>query len=118
MLNVVLLLKYQEHKCVLDSCRKMETEGRTVTYLPVDKYGVIDLENLEKLLSQNKGQICLVSIMFVNNEIGTIQPMAEIGALCKKYDTLFHTDAAQALGLFFFISVLILKGKSQLMSML
>jgi len=87
-----------EHKCILDSCRKMETEGSTVTYLPVDKYGLIDLEKFEALLKEKQGQVAIVSVMFVNNEIGTVQPIAEIGALCREYGTFFHTDAAQAAG--------------------
>lgn len=77
----------------------METEGSTVTYLPVDKYGLIDLEKFEALLKEKQGQVAIVSVMFVNNEIGTVQPIAEIGALCREYGTFFHTDAAQAAGL-------------------
>jgi cysteine desulfurase len=87
-----------EHKCVLDSCRKIEDEGFKVTYLPVNKNGILDLNHFEEILKQNKNSTIMVSVMFVNNEIGVIQPIAEIGALCRKYDVFFHTDAAQALG--------------------
>jgi len=87
-----------EHKCVLDSCRKMSLEGCNVEYLPVDNTGLIDLHQLESSLKAKDGTVSLVSIMFVNNEIGTVQPVAEIGALCRKYGAFFHTDAAQALG--------------------
>jgi cysteine desulfurase len=87
-----------EHKCVLDSCRKMQEEGFGVSYLSVKKNGLIDLERLEDELKQKKDETVLVSVMFVNNEIGVLQPMAEIGALCRKYGVFFHTDAAQALG--------------------
>jgi len=87
-----------EHKCVLDSCRKMEDEGFSVTYLPVKQTGLLDLNHLEEELQKNKNSTVLVSVMFVNNEIGVLQPIAEIGALCRKYDVFFHTDAAQALG--------------------
>jgi cysteine desulfurase len=87
-----------EHKCVLDSCRKMQEEGFGVSYLSVKKNGLIDLELLEEELKQRKDETVLVSVMFVNNEIGVLQPMAEIGALCRKYNVFFHTDAAQALG--------------------
>jgi len=87
-----------EHKCVLDSCRKMEMEGVGVTYLGVDNTGLINLDELEKVLQEKQGQIALVTVMFVNNEIGTVQPIKEIGALCRKYGTFFHTDAAQGAG--------------------
>jgi len=87
-----------EHKCVLDSCRKMEDEGFSVTYLPVKQNGLLDLHLFEEELKKNKDNTILVSVMFVNNEIGVLQPIPEIGALCRKYDVFFHTDAAQALG--------------------
>jgi cysteine desulfurase len=82
-----------EHKCVLESCRRLELEGFRVTYLPVAKNGLLELARLEKVLDE---QTALVSIMAVNNEIGVIQPMSEIGALCKKVGARLHTDAAQA----------------------
>lgn len=87
-----------EHKCVLDSCRKLESEGFTVSYLGVDKYGLLDLEALEKTLIEKKGTVALVSIMHVNNEIGVAQDIKKIGELCRKYGTFFHTDAAQSVG--------------------
>ncbi|XP_050670130.1 cysteine desulfurase, mitochondrial [Leptidea sinapis] len=84
-----------EHKCVLDSCRVLEGEGFKVTYLPVGQNGIISLEDLEKAITT---ETSLVSIMTVNNEIGVKQPIADIGAICKKHKVFFHTDAAQAVG--------------------
>nr|XP_018909790.1 PREDICTED: cysteine desulfurase, mitochondrial [Bemisia tabaci] len=84
-----------EHKCVLDSCRVLEGEGFSITYLPVGTNGIIDLEELEKAITP---QTSLVSIMTVNNEIGVKQPILEIGAICKAKKVFFHTDAAQAIG--------------------
>ncbi|XP_030528397.1 cysteine desulfurase, mitochondrial [Rhodamnia argentea] len=84
-----------EHKCVLDSCRHLQQEGFEVTYLPVRPDGIVDLERLRSAIRPDTG---LVSVMAVNNEIGVIQPMEEIGRLCKEFNVPFHTDAAQALG--------------------
>jgi cysteine desulfurase len=84
-----------EHKAVLDSCKHLEKEGFRVTYLPVGKDGLIDLEDLKRALDD---QTILVSIMFANNEIGVLQPIAEIGAVCRERGILFHTDAVQAVG--------------------
>ncbi|KAF9024349.1 cysteine desulfurase NFS1 [Hymenopellis radicata] len=85
-----------EHKCVLDSCRKLSEEGFDVTYLPVKTNGVVDLEVLEAAIRPDTS---LVSIMTVNNETGVIQPIKEIGALLRKHrGVYFHTDAAQAAG--------------------
>lgn len=84
-----------EHKCVLDSCRHLQQEGFEVTYLPVGADGIIDLEKLRSAIRPNTG---LVSVMAVNNEIGVIQPVEEIGKICKEFNVPFHTDAAQALG--------------------
>ncbi|KAJ3029764.1 UNVERIFIED_CONTAM: cysteine desulfurase [Siphonaria sp. JEL0065] len=84
-----------EHKCVLDSCRVLQDEGFDVTYLPVKQNGLIDLEQLEAAI---RPDTALVSIMTVNNEIGVIQPIAEIGKLCRSKKVFFHTDAAQAVG--------------------
>lgn len=84
-----------EHKCVLDSCRHLQDEGFEVTYLPVQQNGLIDLAQLEAAI---RPDTMLVSIMTVNNEIGVIQPMKEIGQLCRKNKIYFHTDAAQAVG--------------------
>jgi len=84
-----------EHKCVLDTCRHLEQEGLKVTYLPVDENGLVDLEKLRNAITE---QTLLVSIMAVNNEVGTIQPLKEIGAMCRENGVFFHTDAAQAVG--------------------
>ena len=84
-----------EHKCVLDSCRHLEQEGFTVTYLPVKQNGLIDLDELKKVVTD---KTAIVSIMAVNNEIGVIQPLAEIGKICRERGAFFHTDAAQAIG--------------------
>jgi len=84
-----------EHKAVLDSCKHLEKEGYRVTYLPVGKDGLIDLDDLKHALDK---KTILVSIMFANNEIGVLQPIAEIGAICRERGILFHTDAVQAIG--------------------
>jgi cysteine desulfurase len=84
-----------EHKCVLESCRQLEREGFRVTYLPVAADGLVSLAALEAALTP---QTLLVSVMAAHNEIGVIQPLAEIGALCRRRGVLFHTDAAQAFG--------------------
>lgn len=84
-----------EHKCVINSVRDLEQEGFKVTFLPVEKNGLVDLKVLENAITEKTS---LVSIMAVNNEIGVIQPLKEIGALCRKKGVFFHTDAAQAFG--------------------
>lgn len=84
-----------EHKCVLDACRHLEQDGFEVTYLPVQKDGLIDLNVLKAAIKPNT---VLVSIMAVNNEIGVIQPLADIGKICREHGVFFHTDAAQAVG--------------------
>ncbi|KAL0263971.1 UNVERIFIED_CONTAM: hypothetical protein PYX00_010885 [Menopon gallinae] len=84
-----------EHKCVLDTCRYLEEIGCDVTYLPVDEHGLVSLGDLEGAIRKDT---VLISIMAVNNEIGTIQPLAEIGAIAKKHNVPFHCDAAQAVG--------------------
>jgi cysteine desulfurase len=84
-----------EHKCVIESCRAMEAEGFRATYLPVEPSGLVDLGRLGKALDEGT---VLVSVMAAHNEIGVIQPLAEIGALCRARGVLFHTDAAQAVG--------------------
>lgn len=84
-----------EHKAVLDTMRELEREGFSVTYLDVQENGLIDLEALKAAL---RPDTTLVSVMFVNNEIGVIQPIAEIGELCRERGILFHVDAAQATG--------------------
>jgi len=84
-----------EHKCVLDTSKRLERDGCTVTYLPVDTDGRITAEQVRNAITD---KTILVSVMFANNEIGTIQPMAEIGKVCKEKGVLFHTDAVQAVG--------------------
>lgn len=84
-----------EHKCVLDSCRHLQDEGFDVTYLPVQNNGLVRMEDLEAAM---RPETALVSIMAVNNEIGVIQPLEEIGKLCRSKKIFFHTDAAQAVG--------------------
>ena len=84
-----------EHKCVLDSARHLEQEGFRVTYLPVQQNGLIDLDELREAVTE---ETALVSIMAVNNEIGVIQPLKEIGEIAREKGAFFHTDAAQAFG--------------------
>jgi cysteine desulfurase len=84
-----------EHKAVLDTCKRLEKHGTRVTYLPVQTNGLIDLDLLKDSITD---KTVLVSIMYGNNEIGTIQPVAEIGRICKERGVLFHTDATQAVG--------------------
>jgi len=84
-----------EHKCVLESCKELEREGFSVTYLPVEPSGLVSVDVLAAALSE---RTLLVSVMAAHNEIGVIQPLAEIGALCRSKGVLFHSDAAQAVG--------------------
>ena len=84
-----------EHHAVLHTCQALEKEGFTVTYLPVHENGIVRPEELEAAITDRTG---LVTIMYANNEIGTIQPIPEIGAICKKHGVWFHTDAVQAVG--------------------
>jgi cysteine desulfurase len=84
-----------EHKAVLDTCKRLEKNGFRVTYLPVQKNGMIDLEDLKRAMDD---KTILVTIMFANNEIGVIQPVTEIGKLCRERGVIFHTDAVQAIG--------------------
>jgi cysteine desulfurase len=84
-----------EHKAVLDTCHHIEKSGGQVTYLEVKSDGLIDLEELEKAITD---KTILISIMYANNEIGVIQPVREISAIAKKHGVLFHTDATQAVG--------------------
>lgn len=84
-----------EHKCVLDTCRHLEQEGFEVTYLPVQPNGIIDLNVLSDAIKDNT---LLVSVMAVNNEIGVIQPLKEIGAICRQKGVFFHSDIAQGFG--------------------
>ncbi|MDP3698980.1 MAG: cysteine desulfurase family protein [Nanoarchaeota archaeon] len=82
-----------EHKAVLETCRYLEQQGFSVTYLDVDKYGRVNQKDVEKAIT---AKTILVSIMYANNEVGTIQPLTEIAAIAKKKKVLFHTDACQA----------------------
>ena len=85
-----------EHKAVLDSCRALERAGKaTVTYLPVDKYGMVDPDAVRRAITD---KTVLITIMWANNEIGTIHPIAEIGKIAKEKGVIFHTDAVQAIG--------------------
>jgi cysteine desulfurase len=84
-----------EHKAVLDTCKRLEKYGFRVTYLPVQKDGRIDLDDLKRAMDD---KTILVTIMTANNEIGALQPIREIGALCHERGVLFHTDAVQAIG--------------------
>ena len=84
-----------EHKCVLDTCKRLERDGYQVTYLPVDVYGRVSAQQVRDAITD---KTILVSLMFANNEIGTINPMKEIGKVCKEKGVLFHTDGVQAVG--------------------
>ncbi|MEA2056018.1 MAG: cysteine desulfurase NifS [Candidatus Thermoplasmatota archaeon] len=84
-----------EHPGVLTTCKYMEEIGFNVKYLPVDKYGLIDTKELEAAISKDT---FLITIMFANNEIGTIEPVKEIGKMAKEHNVIFHTDAVQAVG--------------------
>src|SRR5687767_12438812 len=84
-----------EHKAVIDTCKRLEKDGYRVTYLPVRKDGMISLEELRQAITD---KTILITIMAANNEIGVIQPIAEIGAIAKQKGILFHTDAVQAVG--------------------
>jgi len=84
-----------EHDAILEPCKKLILNGFQVNYLSVDKFGMINLSDLEKIISENTS---LVSVMFGNNEVGTIQPIAEIAKICHENKVLFHTDAVQAVG--------------------
>ena len=82
-----------EHHAVLHTCEALEKEGYEVTYLPVDEDGLISVEQVRAAM---RDDTLLVTVMFANNEVGTIEPIAEIGALCRERNVLFHTDAVQA----------------------
>jgi cysteine desulfurase len=99
-----------EHKAVLDTCKRLEKHGSRVTYLPVKADGLVDLDMLSEAITD---KTVLISIMYANNEIGVIQPVAEIGKLAKQRGVLFHTDATQAVGK---IPVSVIKDNVDLMS--
>src|SRR5207342_2479589 len=84
-----------EHKAVIDTCKRLEKDGYRVTYLPVQKDGLVNLDELRNAITD---KTILISIMTANNEIGVLQPIAEIGAIAKEKGILFHTDAVQAVG--------------------
>ncbi|HVB86816.1 MAG TPA: IscS subfamily cysteine desulfurase [Candidatus Dormibacteraeota bacterium] len=90
-----IITQATEHKAVLDVCKRLETNGCEVTYLPVAKDGRIDLDDLRRAITP---KTILISIMYANNEIGVVQPIAEIGKIAKQAGVLFHTDAVQAIG--------------------
>lgn len=92
--NHIITLK-TEHKAVLDACKKIEKMGGEVTYLDVKRDGLVDLQDLENAIKDNT---ILVSVMWANNETGVLQPMKEIGEICKKHGVLFMSDATQAVG--------------------
>lgn len=84
-----------EHKAVIDTCMRLERDGCSVTFLPVDKYGIVSPQQVADAITD---KTIIVSIMAANNEIGTVHPMKEIGAVCKAKGVLFHTDATQTVG--------------------
>jgi cysteine desulfurase len=84
-----------EHKAVLDTCKRLERDGYQVTYLPVDKFGLVSADQIREAITD---KTVLVTIMAANNEIGTVQPIKAIGKLCKEKGVLFHTDAVQVVG--------------------
>jgi cysteine desulfurase len=90
-----IITQVTEHKAVLDTCKRLEKHGFRVTYLPVQKDGRIDLDDLKRAMDD---KTILVTIMAANNEIGSLQPIREIGAICHEKGVFFHTDAVQAIG--------------------
>ena len=90
-----LITQVTEHKATLDTCKRLERDGYTVTYLPVDKFGLVHPDQVREAITD---KTILVSIMAANNEIGTVQPIREIGRICKDKSVLFHTDGVQAAG--------------------
>ena len=90
-----IITQVTEHKAVLDTCKRLEKYGYEVTYLPVDKDGRIDLDDLRRAITP---KTILITIMYANNEIGVVQPIEEIGKIAKEKGIFFHTDAVQAVG--------------------
>lgn len=84
-----------EHKAILDCCKRLEQLGKRITYLPVDQYGMVDPDDVRQAITK---RTVLITIMAANNEIGTLAPLSEIGAIAREHNILFHTDAAQAVG--------------------
>jgi cysteine desulfurase len=90
-----VITSFVEHEAVLNACQALEKQGVDVTYLPVDRDGLIDLENLRGAL---RPETVLITIMHANNELGTVQPLEQIGSIAKEADVYFHTDAVQSAG--------------------
>jgi cysteine desulfurase len=90
-----IIVSAVEHDCVLNACKWLETQGFFITYLPVNNEGLVDINELKKFINP---KTILVSVMHANNEIGTIEPINEIGDICKKYNVPFHSDACQSFG--------------------
>jgi cysteine desulfurase len=90
-----IIISEIEHECVLNACKWLEGQGFYITYLPVDNDGLVDLETLKKVINP---KTILVSVMFANNEIGTIEPVEEIGSICRQHNVYFHSDACQGFG--------------------
>ena len=84
-----------EHDAILEPCKRLEKEGYRITFLPVDQYGFVNTEDLKKEISDDT---CLITIMYANNEVGTIQPIREISKIAREKNIVFHTDAVQAVG--------------------
>lgn len=100
-----------EHHAILHTCEALEKEGFEVTYLDVYENGIVHPEDVENAIREDTA---IVSIMYANNEIGTIQPISEIGAICRKHGVLFHTDAVQAAG---YVKIDVQKENIDLLSM-
>lgn len=90
-----IITQQTEHKAVLDSCKDLERRGYEVSYLPLDRFGVVDMDELRKAIRK---ETILITVMLANNEIGTIQPLREIGAIARENGIVFHSDATQAVG--------------------
>ncbi|HXX05858.1 MAG TPA: cysteine desulfurase family protein [Candidatus Bathyarchaeia archaeon] len=84
-----------EHDAVLEPCKRLEKEGHRITYLPVDRHGLVNTQDVKREISS---ETCLITIMFANNEVGTIQPIKEIATIAHENNVVFHTDAVQAIG--------------------
>jgi cysteine desulfurase len=84
-----------EHDAILEPCKRLEEDGYRITFLPVDQYGFVNPEDLKKEISDDT---CLITIMYANNEVGTIQPIKEISKIAREKNVVFHTDAVQAIG--------------------
>jgi cysteine desulfurase len=93
--NADLITSSIEHDAILEPCKRLESQGHKIIYLPVDSAGTVSIETLKSAITSKTG---LVSIMYANNEVGTIQPIKEIAQICKQHNVLLHTDAVQAIG--------------------